>query len=129
MTISELESDFLVPGVQCSLDDFTNFQFITAPESGNTVEIDCTHPEIRVSPAHRRTVEIDIVPATNTVHSSPVPVSSSASTDSRMHSSPNPVQVKMRRNPSEEASPPARGGGCTSAPIAFRYSMAHTALN
>ena len=122
MTISELESDFCVPGVQCSLDDFTNFQFITAPESGNTVEIDCTHPEIRVSPAHRRTVEIDIVPATNTVHSSPVPVSSSASTDSRMHSSPNPVQVKMRRNPSEEASPPARGGGCTSAPIAFRYS-------
>ena len=89
--------------------------FLTAPGStGNTVEIDCTHPEIRVSPAHRRTVEIDIVPATNTVHSSPNPVtSSSASTDSRV--------VKMRRNPSsEEASPPARSGGCTSAPIAFR---------
>jgi len=89
----------------------------SAPGStGNTVEIDCTHPEIRVSPAHRRTVEIDIVPATNPVHSSPNPVtSSSASTDSRV--------VKMRRNPSsEEASPPARGGGCTSAPIAFRSS-------
>ena len=102
--------------IDCSPHDLTNILiFFIAPESsGNTVEIDCTHPEIRVSPAHRRTVEIDIVPATNTVHSSPNPVtSSSASTDSRV--------VKMRRNPSsEEASPPARGGGCTSAPIAFR---------
>ena len=71
--------------------------------SAAVVEIDCTQPEIRVSPAHRRTVEIDIVPA------APVQVSSSASSESRV--------VKMRRNTSEEAPP----RGCTSAPIAFRY--------
>ena len=74
--------------------------------SAAVVEIDCTQPEIRVSPAHRRTVEIDIVPAANTA---PVQVSSSASSESRV--------VKMRRNTSEEAPP----RGCTSAPIAFRY--------
>ena len=38
----------------------------------NAVEIDCTEPEIWLSPAHRRRVEIDIVPSANTVHSSPV---------------------------------------------------------
>ena len=74
--------------------------------SAAVVEIDCTQPEIRVSPAHRRTVEIDIVPAANTA---PVQVSSSASSESRV--------VKMRRNTSEEAPP----RGCTSAPIAFRW--------
>ena len=78
----------------------------TASTTASVVEIDCTQPEIRVSPAHRRTVEIDIVPAANPAN--PVQVSSSASSESRV--------VKMRRNTSEETPP----RGCTSAPIAFR---------
>ena len=47
--------------------------FAASESSSSTVEINCTHPEICVSPAHLRTVDIDIVPATNTVHSSPNP--------------------------------------------------------
>ena len=60
--------------------------FAASESSGSTVEINCTRPEICVSPAHIRSVDIDIVPATNTVHSSPNPASmdpSSSSCDSQ----------------------------------------------
>ena len=80
----------------------------------NDLEIDCTQPEIRVSP--RRTVEIDIVsasprstptstPTTTTPCTPAVPVpTTAASSDPRVKESTSPQ-------------PPARG---TSAPIAFR---------
>jgi len=87
------------------------------------VEIDCTHPEIRVSPAHRRTVEIDIIPAANTSSESPNTVqqvpSSTASSES-VTQRVIKIQRKNTHSTETEATVPARG--CTSAPIDFKSS-------
>ena len=84
------------------------------------VEIDCTQPEIRVSPAHRRTVEIDIVPAANTSSESPAPVQVPNSTASSESGTQRVIKIQRRNTQSTEteATPPARG--CTSAPIDFK---------
>jgi hypothetical protein len=88
------------------------------------VEIDCTQPEIRVSPAHRRTVEIDIVPAANTSSESPntVQVPSSTTTASSESGTQKVIKIQRRNTQSTEteATTPARG--CTSAPIDFKSS-------
>merc|ERR1719193_1815970 len=85
------------------------------------VEIDCTQPEIRVSPAHRRTVEIDIIPAANTSSESPNTVqqvpSSTASSES-VTQRVIKIQRKNTHSAETEATVPARG--CTSAPIDFK---------
>ena len=84
------------------------------------VEIDCTQPEIRVSPAHRRTVEIDIVPAANTSSESPNTVQVPSSTASSESGTQKVIKISRRNTQSSESEGTTRARGCTSAPIDFK---------